>query len=521
MTEEKDSARKLNTNPNREIDVLNQISHVIVRQKNVSLLLKEVLDILYREIGLQRGTVTLRRGNAVYIEASHGLSDAEIKRGKYDLGEGVTGRVAQIAKPIIIPEISKDPNFLDRTQSRADLQGIAFLCVPIIHEGEVIGTMSMDRTKGPDTDLGKDFNLLETVANILAEAVSVIFVEKEERDRLLEENRLLKMELENNPRPTNIIGNCSKMREIYVMISQVADSMATVLIRGGSGTGKELVARALHRGSARRSNPFVIVNCAALPENLIESELFGHEKGSFTGATNRRIGRVEAADSGTIFLDEIGDLRPPMQVKLLRFLQERTFQRIGSNVEYKVDVRVLAATSVKLEDMIAAGEFREDLYYRLNVFPIVLPDLKDRRSDIMLLAESFLGKYNKLYNKSVERFSTPAINSMMNYAWPGNVRELESCVERAILTSADNVIHVHNLPPTLQADQKFAGTVRHAKMNADFTTLVSSFERELIIDALKLKRGNVAATARELRITPRILHYKINQLDIDPAHYKS
>ena len=521
MTEQKDSARKLNTNPNREIDVLNQISHVIVRQKNVSLLLKEVLDILYREIGLQRGTVTLRRGNAVYIEASHGLSDAEIKRGKYDLGEGITGRVAQIAKPIIIPEISKDPNFLDRTQSRSDLQGIAFLCVPIIHEGEVIGTMSMDRTKGPDTDLEKDFNLLETVANILAEAVSVIFVEKEERDRLLEENRLLKMELENNPRPTNIIGNCSKMREIYVMISQVADSMATVLIRGGSGTGKELVARALHRGSARRSNPFVIVNCAALPENLIESELFGHEKGSFTGATNRRIGRVEAADTGTIFLDEIGDLRPPMQVKLLRFLQERTFQRIGSNVEHKVDVRVLAATSVKLEDMIAAGEFREDLYYRLNVFPIVLPDLKDRRSDIMLLAESFLGKYNKLYNKSVERFSTPAINSMMSYAWPGNVRELESCVERAILTSADNVIHVHNLPPTLQADQKFAGTVRHAKMNADFTTLVSSFERELIIDALKLKRGNVAATARELRITPRILHYKISHLDIDPAHYKS
>jgi Nif-specific regulatory protein len=506
---------------NREIEVLNQISHVIVRQKNVSLLLKEVLDILYREIGLQRGTVTLRRGKAMYIEASHGLSDAEIKRGKYDIGEGITGRVAQIAKPIIIPEISNDPNFLDRTQSRADLQGIAFLCVPIIYEGEVIGTMSMDRKKGPHTDLEKDFNLLETVANILADAVSIIFIEKEERDRLLEENRLLKLELDENPRPTNIIGNCSKMREIFLMISQVADSMATVLIRGSSGTGKELVARALHRGSARRSNPFVIVNCAALPESLIESELFGHEKGSFTGATNRRIGRIEAAHTGTIFLDEIGDLRPPMQVKLLRFLQERTFQRIGSNQEHKVDVRVLAATSVNLEDMINSGDFREDLYYRLNVFPISLPDLKDRRSDIMLLADSFLAKYNKLYKKSIERFSSPAINAMMTYNWPGNVRELESCIERAVLTSADNSIHIHNLPPTLQSEQKISSSARYAKMDADFVTMVSSFERELITEALKTNKGNVAATARQLELTPRILHYKIDQLNIDITMYKA
>lgn len=506
---------------NREIEVLNQISHVIVRQKNVSLLLKEVLDIFYREIGLQRGTVTLRRGGAVYIEASHGLTEAEIKRGKYNIGEGITGRVAQIGKPIIIPEISDDPNFLDRTQSRADLQGIAFLCVPIIYEGEVIGTMSMDRKKGPDTDLEKDFNLLETVANILADAVSIIFIEKEERDRLLEENRLLKLELDENPRPTNIIGNCSKMREIYLMISQVSDSMATVLIRGGSGTGKELVARALHRGSSRRSNPFVIVNCAALPENLIESELFGHEKGSFTGATNRRIGRIEAAHTGTIFLDEIGDLRPPMQVKLLRFLQERTFQRIGSNQEHKVDVRVIAATSVKLENMIAGGAFREDLYYRLNVFPIVLPDLKDRRSDIMLLADNFLSKYNKLYKKAIKRISTPAINAMMNYNWPGNVRELESCIERAVLTSADDAIHLHNLPPTLQAEQKFPGTVNYAKTDADFATLVGSFERELIVDALKLKNGNVAAAARHLKLTPRIIHYKIKQLNIDIGQYKA
>ncbi|MCP3966047.1 MAG: GAF domain-containing protein [Lentisphaerae bacterium] len=507
-------------NENIEIEVLNQISHVIVRQKNVSLLLKEVLDILYREIGLKRGTITLRRGNELYIEASHGLSDAEIKRGKYRIGEGITGQVALEHKPIIIPEISLEPGFLDRTQARASEREIAFICVPIIYEDNVIGTMSMDRVKSKNTDLQKDFNLLETVANIMADAVSVIFKEKEERDRLLEENRRLKLELDRNLRPANIVGNCSSMRSVYAMISQVADSMATVLIRGNSGTGKELVARAIHRASQRHSRPFIAVNCAALPENLIESELFGHEKGAFTGATARRTGRVEAADGGTIFLDEIGDLSQPMQVKLLRFLQERTFQRIGSNEERRVDVRILAATSLKLEEMMVESTFREDLYYRLNVFPIRLPDLKERRSDIMLLADYFLEKYNKLYNKSIKRISTPAINMMMAYHWPGNVRELENCVERAVLTANDDVIHGYNLPPSLQTGQATNTATIQNDINADFNTLVASFERELIVDALKLKRGNVAAVARHLRATTRIIHYKISKLNIEPDNYK-
>ncbi|QSH39975.1 sigma 54-interacting transcriptional regulator [Lentisphaerota bacterium ZTH] len=507
-------------NENIEIEVLNQISHVIVRQKNVSLLLKEVLDILYREIGLKRGTITLRRNDELYIEASHGLSEAEIKRGKYQIGEGITGQVALERKPILIPEISNEPGFLDRTQARSSEKGVAFICVPIIFEDNVIGTMSMDRVKSAETDLQKDFNLLETVANIMADVVSVIFKEKEERDRLLEENRRLKLELDRNLRPANIVGNCSTMRSVYAMISQVADSMATVLIRGNSGTGKELVARAIHRASQRRSRAFIAVNCAALPENLIESELFGHEKGAFTGATARRTGRVEAADGGTIFLDEVGDLSQPMQVKLLRFLQERTYQRIGSNEERRVDVRILAATSLDLEGMMGKGEFREDLYYRLNVFPIRLPDLKERRADIMLLADYFLDKYNKLYNKSIKRISTPAINMMMAYHWPGNVRELENCVERAVLTANDDVIHGYNLPPSLQTGQATNTATIQNDINADFNTLVASFERELIVDALKLKRGNVAAASRHLGATPRIIHYKIKSLNIKPENYK-
>lgn len=505
---------------NLEMAVLNQISHVIVHQKNVPSLLKEVLDILYREMGLEHGTVTLRREDTLFIEASHGLSQDEMQRGKYQIGEGVTGKVAETGLPIIIPEVADDPRFLDRTRSRQSRLGIAFICVPIIHEEQVIGTMSLDRRKTKNTDLERDLNLLETVANIIADAVAAILREYEERQRLLDENRRLKNELDKNFRPENIIGNCSSMRSIYAMVAQVADSSATVLIRGASGTGKELVARAIHQSSSRRDKEFIAVNCAALPENLIESELFGHERGAFTGAVNRREGRVESADGGTLFLDEIGDISLPVQVKLLRFLQEKTFERVGSNESRVADVRIIAATSRNLEQLISEGKFREDLYYRLNVFPIHMPSLHERRSDIMLLADYFLGKYNKVYGKDIKRISTPAINMMMAYHWPGNVRELENCIERAVLTATDSVIHGYNLPPSLQTGQATNTSTFTPEKKADFTTMVASFERELIVDALKLKRGNVAAAARQLGSTPRIMHYKIEKLSIDPETYK-
>ncbi len=505
---------------NLEMAVLNQISHVIVHQKNVSALMKEVLDILYREMGLERGTFTLKRGETLYIEASHGLSETEMKRGKYQLGEGITGKVGQTGKPMLVPDISKEPEFLDRTKTRGK-KSVAFICVPITHEEEVIGTLSIDRETAGNTDgLEKDLYLLETVSNILADAVAVIYLEEAEKEKLLEENRRLKSELDKNFSPNNIVGNCSSMRTIYQMIAQVADSSATVLIRGNSGTGKELVARAIHQASDRMDKPFIAVNCAALPENLVESELFGHEKGSFTGATSRRLGRVEAAHTGTLFLDEIGDLSQPVQVKLLRFLQEKTFERVGSNEQRSVDVRIIAATSRNLEEYISQNKFREDLYYRLNVFPIHMPDLKDRRSDIMLLAEHFLEKYSKMYNKQIKRISTPAINMMMSYHWPGNVRELENCIERAVLTSTDGVVHGYNLPPSLQTGQATNTATITLDKQADLNVMVASYEKELIVESLKMKRGNVAAAARLLNTTQRIIHYKINKLNIDPRKFR-
>ncbi len=502
------------------ISVLNQISHVLVHQKNVSSLLTEVLDILYREMGLLRGTLTLRKGDYLFIEASHGLTDVEIKRGKYLMGEGITGKVAETAKSIVIPDISQEPGFLDRTQTRSERQDIAFICVPILRDEEVIGTLSIDRINEEAGNLEPILYLLETVANILADAVEVCRQQHDEREELLAENRRLKSELDKNYRPANIVGNCSSMRQIFAMIAQVADSTATVLIRGSSGTGKELVARAIHYASDRKDKPFIAVNCAALPENLIESELFGHEKGSFTGATATRVGRVEAANGGTLFLDEIGDLSLPVQVKLLRFLQERTYERVGNNEERKADVRILAATSRNLEELMNANKFREDLYYRLNVFPIHIPDLKERRTDIMLLVEYFLEKYSRIYNKQIKRISTPAINMMMSYHWPGNVRELENCIERSVLTATDNVIHGYNMPPSLQTGQSTNTASIVPEHKADFMTMVASFERELIVDALKLSRGNVASASRQMGLTQRIMHYKIDKLGVDPKKYR-
>lgn len=285
----------------------------------------------------------------------------------------------------------------------------------------------------------------------MADAIFAAYSEHEEKEKLLSESRALKLELENKLRPTEIIGNCSNMKKVYSMISKVAASNATVIIRGESGTGKELVAKAIQKNSLRKDNPFIVVNCAALPEGLIESELFGHEKGSFTGAVNRKIGLAELAHTGTLFLDEIGDLSLPMQLKLLRFIQEHTFYRVGGNEERKVDVRIIAATSRNLEDMIHNGAFREDLYYRLNVFPIYMPALRNRKSDIVLLAEYFLQKYTRIHSKQIVRISTPAINMMSSYYWPGNVRELENCIEYAVLNSSDNVISGYN-PSAVFAD---------------------------------------------------------------------
>ncbi len=503
-----------------EMAVLQEISYAVVHERNVNALLDKVLDILNRQMGMLRGTFTLRQGDSFVIEASLGLDESEKKRGRYKLGEGVTGEVAATGKPALVSDIALDKRFLDRTGARRQERNIAFLCVPIVHLEKVVGTLSIDRKVTPDADLDADLQLLEIVANVTAEAVAACREAHKEHEHLVDENRRLREALGGSTgNPGHLVGNCRTMQHIYELIRQVAPSSATVLIRGGSGTGKELVAGAIRDLSLRKDKPFVTLNCAALPENLVESELFGHEKGAFTGAVGRRIGRAEAADGGTLFLDEIGDLPMPIQVKLLRFIQERTFSRIGSNVELKTDVRLIAATSRNLEELMAEGKFREDLYYRLNIFPIILPDLNKRRCDILLLAEHFIAKHNMRYGKAVKRLSTPAINMLMAYHWPGNVRELENCIERAVLTATDECIYGYNLPPSLQTGKE-SGTELLPEGQASFNTMVRSFERELLVEALKKNHGNLSAAGRDLDLSPRVMHYKVRSYGITPEWYK-
>jgi Nif-specific regulatory protein len=305
------------------------------------------------------------------------------------------------------------------------------------------------------------------------------------------------------------------MRSVYDQVAQVARSNATVLLRGESGTGKELIANAIHYNSLRSKKPFIKINCAALPESLIESELFGYEKGAFTGAQQRKKGRFELAEGGTLFLDEIGDLPPQTQIKLLRFLQEREFERLGGTETLKANVRLIAATNKKLEEAIAEGSFREDLFYRLNVFTIFLPPLRERKSDILLLAESFVEKYEREHGKHIKRISTPAIDMLTSYHYPGNVRELENAIERAVLVCDGNVIHGHHLPPTLQTAE-LTGTVTRVSLEQS----VEAFEQDLIKDALKTTQGNCSKAARLLDTTDRILSYKIKRYGIEPRRFK-
>ncbi len=502
-----------------EMAMLFEISQILESSLELHSVVEPVLEVVGRSLGMLFATLTLlnRATGEIVTEAAWGLSPSQRERGRYRLGEGITGKVIETGIPAIVPRISQEPAFLDRTRARREHGGgeMAFVCVPIKVGGEVAGALSADRPASEANSLQEDARILSIVASLIAQAVRLRQSAQEERQRLLEENLRLQAELADRFRPSNIIGSSRAMEEVYRLIAQVATSDTTVLVRGESGTGKELVAHAIHYASPRASRPLIKVNCAALPESVIESELFGHEKGAFTGALAARKGRFELANGGTLFLDEIGDLAPAMQVKLLRVLQEREFERVGGVTTIKTDVRLIAATSRELEQLIEGGQFRQELYYRLNVFPIHLPPLRERRSDILLLADHFVEKYSHQGRKEVRRVSTPAIDMLAAYHWPGNVRELENVIERAVLLSDDGVIHGHHLPPTLQTAEA-SGTVPRGTLAATLERV----ERELVLEALKSARGNMAAAARALGITERIMGLRVQYYRIDARRFR-
>jgi Nif-specific regulatory protein len=503
-----------------ELSILFEITQILDSSLDLRTVVEPVLEVITRSLDMKFATLTLvnRQSGEISIEAAYGLSASQKRKGRYKPGEGITGKVIQTGKPAIVPRISEEPAFLDKTGARKSHENgdLSFLCVPIKMGREVMGALSADRPASKAHALQEDARVLSIIASLIAQAVRLRQSAQEERERLMEENLRLQDELKDRFRPSNIIGNSKAMQEVYKLIAQVSVSDTTVLLRGESGTGKELVAHALHYASPRAAKPFVKVNCAALPEGVIESELFGHEKGAFTGAVASRKGRFELAEGGTLFLDEIGDLSPAMQIKLLRVLQEREFERVGGTATIRADVRMITATNRVLEDLIQREQFRQDLYYRLNVFPIHIPPLRERRTDILLLADYFAERYSLKTHKNVRRISTPAIDMLMAYHWPGNVRELENCIERAVLLSDDDVIHGHHLPPTLQTAEA-SGTVTRRTLRAT----LESVEKELLVEALKSSRGNMASAASALGITERIMGLRVRKYRIQARRFRS
>jgi len=501
------------------LSLLFELSRILDRSLDLRELVGPVLKLISDQMAMSRGTLSLlnRDTGDIYIEAAHGLSNSQKARGRYRLGEGITGKVIQSGRAMVVPRISEDPQFLNRTGARKKLrrQDISFICVPIKQGRDVYGALSADRLFSDEDSLEEQVRLMRIICSMIAQAVRLRQALHEESERLKAENLRLRHELEVKFRPSNIIGNSRAMQNVYDLIEQVSKSNTTVLIRGESGTGKELVAHAIHYNSSRAAKPFIKVNCAALPETVLESELFGHERGAFTGAVSTRKGRFEQAAGGTLFLDEVGDFSAATQIKLLRVLQEREFERVGGNTTIKADVRIITATNRDLEVMITQEKFRQDLYYRLNVFPIHLPPLRERKNDILELANHFVEQYSRESDKHIVRISTPSIDMLVAYHWPGNVRELENCIERAVLLSNDDVIHGHHLPPTLQTAEA-SGTV----FTGTLDETLDNFERELLIEALKSARGNKAKAARTLGISERIMGLRIGKHGINPDRFK-
>ena len=502
----------------RPLAMLAEINQALTVAQSPRAGLQRALEILDHDYGVIRSAVVLSDPDSgrLRVWTSAGVP-GEGRHAKWEMGEGITGRVVTSGQPVVVPQISQEPEFLHRTGRRPKGAGseITFMCVPIPGATSAIGALNIDFRFEAKRHYDQDLHICRVVASMFGQAIRLKEAAEAERQRLLDENIHLKAELQERYDFAHIIGTSGPMRQVYEQITQVAATNTTVLIRGESGTGKELIAHAIHYNSTRAKQPFIKVSCAALPDSLIEAELFGHEKGAFTGAAARKKGRFELAARGTLFLDEIGDINVSTQVKLLRVLQEKEFERLGGVEPIRADVRLIAATNADLERAIVDGTFREDLHYRLDVFTIFVPPLRERKTDIQLLADRFIEKYSVEHGKVIKRISTPAIDMLMAYHWPGNVRELENAIERATVVCDGSVIHAHHLPPSLQTAEA-SGTMTRVPL----AEAVGAYERDLLQDALKTARGNRVKAAKLLDSTERIISYKVKKYGIDCRRFR-
>jgi Nif-specific regulatory protein len=492
----------------RKLATLLEVSQALLSAHDLRAGLNKAFDVLRGQHGALRSAVVVLgdQGDVVIDASSTGN-----RSGSVPLGPGITTDVIRAGKPVIVPQVRSDAKVLHRPGGQSESRHqVSYICVPIAYEGATIGALSVDLPYKPNRDYERTAKFLSVVGSMVAQAVKVQRLIEADRQVLVDENAHLRFELKERYDFSNIVGTSREMQDVYQQVAQVAETNTTVLLRGESGTGKELIAHAIHYNSARAKMPFIKVSCAALPHDLIESELFGYEKGAFTGAYTAKKGRFELAEGGTIFLDEIGELSLATQVKLLRVLQAREFEPLGATRTVRANVRIITATNKDLEKAITTGSFREDLYYRLNVFAIYIPPLRERRPDILHLANHFLERFSVAHKKNVRRISTPAIDMLACYHWPGNVRELENAIERAVVVCNTQVLHAHHLPPTLQTAEASGTTIELSLEQA-----TAAFEKDVLQDALKSARGNRAKAARLLSTTSRVFNYKVRKYEID------
>lgn len=506
-----------------DISFLLAASKIISSNLNSEASITALLQLIDKVNGLSRARVLLpNEQNILEIKYAFGLTNQEIERGRYSLGEGITGKVMATSNIALVPDIRQEPSYLNKTSDTPNLDSetIAYIAVPILSENVSVGVLAVYRSQPDPNSLQYDIDALQIIAAMIQMVLEIHKLLNKKTVSLKTENKELRQALLDRSLNHDIIGNSSALKSAIKTALQAANSDATVMLYGESGTGKEKFARMIHFSSPQKDKPFITVNCAAIPENLLESELFGHLKGSFTGATSNKIGKFEAANNGTLFLDEIGDMNFDLQAKLLRALQEKTIQRVGSAEETPISVRVITATHKNIKDEVNQGKFRLDLYYRLNVLPIELPPLRDRNEDIKLLALYFLNRANQRHKKNMT-LTQDIIKFLKRQPWPGNIRQLENFIERVVILGEDNIVSLQKIEQFIHEENYIVPTPNISPFNNQPMMFnrpyakVKTNERHSIIESLKASGGNKTQAALNLGMTPRQLHYRIEKLEIE------
>lgn len=526
-----------------------EIAKVVTSSLDVDEVFSSIMALLDRSLKLEKGSIILydREESRLKIVAAAGLTPDEKERGIYNVGEGITGRVFESGEAVIVPSVAEDDNFLNRvgylSHFKADPKDVALIIAPIYSEQSSLGVVSVFFVNQKHSDLQSYLDFLLVVASIISQTIKINKLVEDAKKEISQENILLKRELKNKYRFGSLIGRATNMEKLFEKIQLVADSRASILITGESGTGKEMIASAIHYNSSRADHPYIKINCAAIPDNLLESELFGHKKGSFTGAVADKKGKFELADTGTIFLDEIGEMDLNLQSKLLRVLQEREIEAVGSIRSKKIDVRIIAATNSNLETLIAQKKFRSDLYYRLNVVNIHTPPLRERTEDIPLLIHHFIEKYGRENKKGTKGLTREATRLLLKFNWPGNVRELENVIERAIVLSQEEILDIEDFSEIIDkmkvTDTTVDPVISYTNIEAPrdevldieptsyppsyleslegkaMQTVVNEVESRMIQFAMKKFRYTKTRVAKYLGINRNTLDKKIKELNIE------